>query len=225
MSQAHAPDGEGLGPHGAQTLAEGITALGLELDATVQARLLAFGRLLLKWNRVYNLTALRTPEEVLTHHLLDSLAVIPCVQPFQHMLDVGSGAGLPGCVLALARPDWAIHSVDAVQKKISFQQQACIDLKPAQFVPIHARIETLRLPFPVDALISRAFASIEDFIRLAGPLLVPGGHLYAMKGALPQAELDRLPHGWALEAITPLTVPGLQAQRHLIRLKKEALPS
>jgi 16S rRNA (guanine527-N7)-methyltransferase len=209
-----------LGPACAQRLSEGADALGLSLSAEAHARLLAFGALLLKWNRVYNLTAIRSPEEVVTHHLLDALSVIPHLCPFEGLLDVGSGAGIPGLVLALTHPDWPIASVDAVQKKISFQQQVCIALKPPRFVPLHGRVERLKPPFPVDALISRAFASLNDFVELAGGLLPVGGRLYAMKGQRPDEELASLPAGWALEMVRPLNVPGLNAQRHLVVLSR-----
>jgi 16S rRNA (guanine527-N7)-methyltransferase len=189
------------------------------------ARLLAFGELLLKWNRVYNLTAIRDPREIVTHHLLDSLAVLPWANRLRTLADVGSGAGLPGIPLALACPGLTVYSIEAVGKKASFQQQAKIELRLDNLVILSRRAETIRAAdFPgggVEGVISRAFSSLTDLAQLAGHWLKDGGALYAMKGALPQAEIAALPAGWRLEATHPLTVPGLQAERHLLVLRQK----
>ncbi len=214
----------------ASALAEGADALGLALPAAVQARLLAFGELLLKWNRIYNLTALRRPEEVVTHHLLDSLAVLPHLAAVERLADIGSGGGLPGIALAIARPEWAVSSIEAVNKKASFQQQAKIELRLANFTVFNARVENVGVEdaFPDLAcsgaarsgVISRAFSSLADFVRLAGHLAGPSGCLYAMKGTYPADEIDTLPAGWEVRETIALAVPGLDAERHLIVLAR-----
>ncbi len=213
----------------AGTLAEGAAALGLALPAAEQARLLAFGELLLKWNRVYNLTALRRPEEVVTHHLLDSLAVLPHLADVERLADIGSGGGLPGIALAIARPEWAVSSIEAVNKKASFQQQAKIELRLANFTVLNARVENVSMEgafsglagsMACDGVISRAFSSLADFVRLAGHLVGLSGCLYAMKGAHPADEIDALPAGWAVRETIALTVPGLGAERHLVVLAR-----
>lgn len=203
-------------------LAEGIAALGLDLPADAQEKLAAFLALLVKWNKTYNLTAIRDPDEMITQHLLDSLAVLPVLQKsvlvgrrFQ-LADIGSGAGLPGLVLAIARPDWAITSVEAIEKKAAFQRQVKIELDLAN-VSIHCgRVEDLKQSF--DAVVSRAFASLADFVRLAGHL---SGNLWAMKGAYPADEIAVLPVGWRLAVHRELQVPGLSAARCLLQLERE----
>lgn len=198
------------------TLSEGLTALGLDLPAAAQQQLLAFRDLLLKWNRTYNLTALRDPEQAISHHLLDSLAILPHVGPGP-LLDVGSGGGLPGIPLAIARPQLAVDMVDTVQKKATFLQQAAIELGLKNVSAHHARVEEMHGQYA--QISSRAFAEIGLFISLTRHLLAPGGHWLAMKGVRPDAELQALPADIAVEAIIPLAVPGLDAERHLIILK------
>ncbi|MCB1956286.1 MAG: 16S rRNA (guanine(527)-N(7))-methyltransferase RsmG [Rhodocyclaceae bacterium] len=201
-------------------LAQGVEALGLDLGPAAQARLLAYARLLLKWNRVYNLTAIRNPSEVVSHHLLDSLSVLPWIDSVVRLADVGSGGGLPGIPLAIARPDLQVVSVEAVGKKASFQQQARIELGLDNFQPVHGRIED-QPGGEFDAVISRAFADVGDFVRLSLPMLAPGGRLLAMKGAFPDEELASLPGGLRVERSVELTVPFLDARRHLIILKPD----
>ena len=209
-------------------LTESIATLGIrpaESAPELPERLLAFGELLLKWNRVYNLTAIRDPREIVTHHLLYSLAVLPWVSRLRTLADIGSGAGLPGIPLALACPDLTIYSIEAVGKKASFQQQAKIELRLDNLTILNRRAETIRAAdFPgggVEGVISRAFSSLADFARLAGHWVKEGGALYAMKGALPQAEIAALPAGWQFEAAHPLMVPGLEAERHLLVLRQK----
>jgi len=202
-------------------LAEGIAALGLDLPAGAEDRLAAYLALLVKWNKVYNLTAIRDPREMVTHHLLDSLAVLPVLEKSAlagrcvRLADIGSGAGLPGIVLAIARPGWSITSVEAVEKKAAFQRQAKIELGLDNVVVHCGRVEELRDTF--DAAISRAFASLADFVGLAGHL---APCLWAMKGVYPADEVAALPAGWQLAASQELGVPGLGAQRHLLRLER-----
>ncbi|THF60177.1 16S rRNA (guanine(527)-N(7))-methyltransferase RsmG [Pseudothauera rhizosphaerae] len=202
-------------------LAKGLAALGLDLPAGTQERLIAFGELLLKWNRVYNLTALRAPEEVVTHHLLDSLAVLPHLAGVERLADIGSGAGLPGIALAVVRPELEVVSVETVNKKAAFQQQAKIELGLANFRVENQRVEKLAADRPFDGVISRAFAELALFVELAGHLVAPGGRIFAMKGVYPAEEIARLPAGWQVAAIHRLAVPGLDAERHLIILQRD----
>lgn len=204
-----------LTPYAGQ-LADGIAALGLDIPAATQARLIAFGELLLKWNKVYNLTAIRAPQEVITHHLLDSLAVLPYLSAVTRLADIGSGGGLPGIPLAIVRPELGVTSVETVNKKATFQQQAKIELGLANFQPVNARVENLKPEQPCDGVISRAFSSLKDFVELSGHLVGDGGALYAMKGVRPDDEVAALPAGWTVRATHPLAVPGLEAERHLL---------
>ena len=209
----------------ATELTEGIAALGIDPVPELPARLLAFGELLLKWNRVYNLTAIHNPREIITHHLLDSLAVLPWINHLRTLADIGSGAGLPGIPIALACPGLTVVSIETVGKKASFQQQAKITLQLDNLTIINRRAETIHATdFPddgVDGAISRAFSSLANFARLAGHWIKDGGTLYAMKGTLPQAEIAALPAEWQLTASRPLTVPGLEAERHLLLLRRK----
>lgn len=198
------------------TLAAGLTALGIALPEAAQLKLLAFRDLLLKWNRTYNLTALRDPQQVISHHLLDALAILPHVGAGP-LLDVGSGGGLPGIPLAIARPDLSVTLVDTVQKKATFLQQAAIELELKSVAVHHARVEEMRGQYA--QISSRAFAELARFISLTHHLLAPGGRWLAMKGARPDDEIKALPAGSEVEAIIPLAVPGLDAERHLIILK------
>ncbi len=198
------------------TLADGLAELGIALPDAVQRQLLAFRDLLLKWNKTYNLTALRDPDQAISHHLLDSLAILPHVGAGP-LLDVGSGGGLPGIPLAIARPELAVAMVDTVQKKASFLQQASIELGLKNVTVHHARVEEMQGQYA--QISSRAFAEIGLFVSLTRHLLAPGGRWLAMKGVRPDAELKALPADVTVEAILPLTVPGLAAERHLIILK------
>jgi len=198
------------------SLAAGLADLGIALPEAAQHKLLAFRDLLLKWNRTYNLTALRDPDQAISHHLLDSLAILPHVGP-DPLLDVGSGGGLPGIPLAIARPELAVSMVDTVQKKATFLLQAAIELGLANVTAHHARVE--EMPGQYAQISSRAFAELGLFVSLTRHLLAPGGRWLAMKGVRPDAELQALPADIAVDAIIPLTVPGLAAERHLIILK------
>lgn len=212
-----------LQPCAAQ-LADGIAALGLALPQETVDRLLAFGELLLKWNKVYNLTAIRNPQEVITHHLLDSLAVLPYLTTVNRLADIGSGGGLPGVVLAIVRPALVVSSIETVGKKASFQQQAQIELGLGNFSVLNKRVEQVRadsLPGgAAEGVISRAFSSLADFVNLSGHLLAEGGALYAMKGVNPADEVAALPAGWAVAETHALVVPGLDAGRHLLVIRR-----
>lgn len=208
----------------AARLDAGIAALGLSLPVEAPERLLAYLDLLKKWNKTYNLTAIRDENEMLTQHLLDSLSVLSILkksalaerQGLCRLADVGSGAGLPGIPLAIAWPELRVTLIDTVDKKTAFQRQAKIELGLASVEVVGGRVEALPAG-GFDAVISRAFAELADFVNLAGHL---ADRLYAMKGALPEDEIARLPAGWRVAEVLPLTVPGLDARRHLIVLEK-----
>ena len=204
----------------AELLSRGLAALGIDLPEGARERLLAYAALLTKWNKVYNLTAIRDPDEIVTHHLLDSLAVLPHLAAMSTLADVGSGGGLPGIALAIARPELVVTSIETVNKKASFQQQVRIELGLANFQPLCARVENVRPAAPFDGVISRAFSDLTDFVGLAGHLIAPEGRLYAMKGVYPQGEIAALPPGWAVDQSIELQVPELPAERHLIVLKR-----
>ncbi|SDJ37216.1 16S rRNA (guanine(527)-N(7))-methyltransferase RsmG [Variovorax sp. OV700] len=206
------------------TLRQGAAALGLALSDIQAEQLLSYGTLMLKWNKVYNLTALRDAASVLTHHLLDSLAAVP---PLQRewagegkLLDVGSGGGLPGVVIAIIRPDLQVSCLDAVAKKAAFVQQVAAELELPNLRGLHARVESLAGSYEV--ISSRAFASLPDFFDGSAHLLAPGGVWLAMKGKVPTEELAVLPAGIAVFHVEQLTVPGLDAERCIVWARKEA---
>lgn len=200
-----------------QLLDEGLSALGLDLPASARSTLLAYREELEKWNAAYNLTAVREPAAMVTRHLLDSLAVLPYVGAGP-LLDVGAGAGLPGLVLAIARPELAVTSLDSNGKKTRFMRHAVRALGLANAEVAEARVEAYvpAAPFPV--VVSRAFASLADFVTGTRHLLAPGGQWVAMKGKLEPAELSALPTGCRIEATHRLRVPGLAEHRHAVIL-------
>jgi len=198
----------------AEELQHGIAQLGLALDADAQGKLLDYLALLHKWNKVYNLTAIRDPQQMVSNHLLDSLAVMPHLWAGR-WLDVGSGAGLPGLVLAVAQPDWQFTLLDSNGKKTSFVQQAVIELG-LQNVSVHcARVEEWQPVERFDGIISRAFSELGEFLRSTRHLVAQQGRWVAMKG-VPQQELAGVPDGCRVERIIPLQVPGLHAARSLV---------
>ncbi|HJV26774.1 MAG TPA: 16S rRNA (guanine(527)-N(7))-methyltransferase RsmG [Aromatoleum sp.] len=207
----------------AMTLERGLAELCLDFSPEVQAKLLAFAALLQKWNKVYNLTSIRDAGQVLTHHLLDSLAMLPHLSGIARLADVGSGGGLPGIPLAIAtqsrEPALAISSIETVNKKATFQQQAKIELGLGNFTVLNERVENVRPAVPFDAVISRAFSELTDFVTLTAHLLRPGGRFLAMKGVYPDDEIARLPSAFRVVEVRQLTVPGLGAERHLIILE------
>jgi 16S rRNA (guanine527-N7)-methyltransferase len=200
-------------------LADGVGELGLDLPSKTQEKILAFLQLLARWNRVYNLTARRSPQEWMAHHVLDSLAVLPHVRG-PTLLDVGSGAGLPGLILAMARPDWRVVSVETVDKKASFQRQAVAELGLANVRIEACRIEELALSDKADTVIARAFTSLGEFVTLTRNLLKPGGQWAAMKGRLPRAEIAALPADVKVCQVLALKVPGLNAERCIVLMEK-----
>lgn len=203
----------------ADRLAHGLEKLGIGLDSDTRQRLLAYGALLMKWNRVYNLTAIRDEAAMVDLHLLDSLAILPYVD-FPAIADIGSGGGLPGIPLAICRPQMAVTLVETVGKKASFLQQAKIELKLDNLTVHNLRVENLQPATPFPAVISRAFASIEDFLTLTEHLAGPDGLWLAMKGVYPQEELDVMPKTFSLRETHRLQVPGVDAERHLLFISR-----
>ena len=208
-------------------LRHGVDALGLVLTDAQIGALLEYMALIQKWTRVYNLTAVRDPEEMLTHHVLDSLAVVaPLRGQLQSMgldesirlLDVGAGAGLPGVVLAICCPTMVVHCVDTVAKKAAFIQQAAVSLKLPLLSGIHARVESLTDPYSV--VTSRAFASLADFTLWSKGALAEQGVWMGMKGKNPEAEVAQLPADVAVFHVEPLAVPGLGAERCIVWMRK-----
>jgi len=206
----------------AGALREGLNQLGLALSPAQQQQLLDYLDLLGKWNKVYNLTAVRDPQQMLTQHLLDCLAVVqPLTQRLPHaqsVLDVGAGGGLPAVVLAVACPQWQVSAVDTVAKKAAFIQTAAHSLGLPNLRGIHARVEDLAEGY--DLVCSRAFASLADFTSWSAAALKPGGVWMAMKGRVPDEELAALPPGVRVDEVQLLQVPGLEAQRCVVWMRQ-----
>ena len=199
-------------------LAAGIAALGLTLPEGAEIKLLAYLALLDKWNRVYNLTAVREAERMVSHHLLDSLAAVPYFQG-KTVLDVGSGGGLPGIPLAIARPELRVTLIDSIAKKTAFLLQAKAELGLNNLNVVTSRVEAYRPEGLFDVITSRAFSDLKEFVTLTRHLLKPAGRWLAMKGLMPHEEIASLP-GWVrVSANYDLAVPGLEASRHLIVLE------
>ena len=210
----------------AETLSQGLAALGLSLSPAQQDSLLNYLALLQKWNKVYNLTAVRAQEDMLTHHLLDSLtSIAPLRRVLDQMalthsptvLDVGSGGGLPGVVMAITCPEVQVTCVDTVAKKAAFIQQVAAELRLSNLQGVHARVESLAGPF--DVICSRAFASLADFTAWSRQALRPGGVWLAMKGKHPETEIQALPSDITVFHVEPLQVPGLEAERCIVWMR------
>ncbi|MFM0338818.1 16S rRNA (guanine(527)-N(7))-methyltransferase RsmG [Paraburkholderia fungorum] len=208
----------------APLLEDGVRELGLDLSDAQLGKLLDYVALLSKWNAVYNLTAIRDPRQMLIQHILDSLSIVPHLasRGVSSVLDVGSGGGLPGIVLAVVLPDWTVTVNDIVHKKTAFQAQAKAELGLANLSVVTGRVETLRpgaeVPAKFDVIVSRAFAELADFVTLARHLVAEQGAIWAMKGVRPDSEIERLPAGAHVEQIIRLNVPSLDAERHLIKV-------
>lgn len=201
-------------------LEEGIRRLGLALPEGAVDALLAYLAMLVKWNQAYNLTAVRDPAEMVTRHLLDSLAVAPHMRG-ERIIDVGTGAGLPGIPLAIAFPERSFTLLDSNSKKTRFLIQARAELGLANVEVVHSRVEAYRPGQGFDCIMTRAYASIADILSSSGHLLSEGGEFLAMKGAVPEQELAAMPAGWRSQELIALQVPGLaQEQRHLLRIVK-----
>lgn len=199
-------------------LAEGLKQLGLDLAPDVQAQLLKFAGLLHKWNKVHNLTAIREPLKMVTHHLLDSLAVLPYVSGGR-LADVGSGGGLPGIPLAIEKPGLAITLLDSNHKKAVFLRQAVIDLGLKNVEVVGERVEQFRPEHLFDTVISRAFSDLAEFVKLTRHLLAADGRFLAMKGVYPHEEIAALPPDIKVEQVVSLEVPELGAKRHLVVMR------
>jgi 16S rRNA (guanine527-N7)-methyltransferase len=209
----------------AAPLAGGLRALSLSLPAETQGRLLQYLRLVAQWNRVYNLTAVREPAAMLTQHLLDCLAIVPSLRRHlqgraARILDVGSGAGLPGVVLALCEPAWSVTCVDAVAKKASFIRQVAAELCIPNLEARHERVEAMATK-PFDLITSRAFASLADFVALTRERLAPGACWVAMKAQVTAEEKGALPRNVVVFHVEPLRVPGLDAARCLVWMRQD----
>ena len=201
-----------------EQLAAGIAQMRLDISPAQQQKLLDYLALLQKWNKTYNLTALRDPAQMISHHLLDSLTILPYLANAQSMIDVGSGGGMPAIPAAICRPDLRITMVDANSKKNTFLRQAIIELGLDNAAVSSSRVEDWQ-DNQADIVTSRAFAELADFVRLTRHLLGENGHWAAMKGVYPQDELFRLPENVAAYQIDPVHVPTLNAERHIVLLR------
>jgi 16S rRNA (guanine527-N7)-methyltransferase len=204
----------------AALLAQGLAALNIDLSATQQASILQYVALLNKWNKVYNLTAVREPERMIGLHMLDSLAVLPHLARVKRVLDVGTGGGLPGIALAIARADMHVTMLDSLQKKTTFVRQAIGELSLANATVVCERVEQFKPAEKFDVVISRAFAELTDFVNGAAHLLADDGRMFAMKGVNPVDEISRLPAGFEVERVIELNVPQVEGKRHLVVIKK-----
>ena len=195
-------------------LIKGLEQLGLTLADAAQQQLLDYLALLQKWNKVHNLISRKESDNLVVRHLLDSLVALPYING-SRVVDVGSGAGLPGIPLAIACPQSHFTLLDCNSKKAGFRNQAVIELGLKNVAVVDARAEEFRPEQGFDSVISRAFATIADMLTVAGHLAVPGGKFLALKGVYPEQELAELPDGYQLEVVHPLDVPFLGAERHL----------
>ena len=198
-------------------LEQGIAALGLRLPAAAVEQLLDYQALLERWNGAYNLTAVRDPAEMITRHILDSLAILPFVQG-ESLVDIGTGPGVPGIVLAIAAPGRDMLLVDSNGKKVRFLREAIRSLKLLGVRAVQQRVE--EVPGQFDCVTARAFASLPDMLRWGGHLLAPDGIWLAMKGKHPDEELAGVPAAFVVQEIRALSVPGLEGERHLVMLSR-----
>ena len=200
-------------------LEAGLATLGL--DQALAAPLLDYLALLQRWNATYNLTAIRDPRQMVTLHLLDSLAMHPHVAGIDTLADLGTGPGLPGIPLALAFPGLQVTLVESSGKKARFLREAVRTLRLGNARVAESRAEALDEPGAYSAISARALATLADILAVGGHLLAPGGRLLAMKGVRPDAEIAALPAGWRAQAVHPLRVPGLAAERHLVVVERQ----
>ena len=201
------------------TLDTGLERLGLDLPAAARQKLLDYVALIAKWNQVHNLTAIREPVKMVTHHLLDSLALLTVIDgPAKRLVDVGSGAGLPGIPLAIARPDWSVTLLDSNHKKGVFLQQAVSELGLSNATVVVDRVEAFRPEGGFDYVVSRAFSDLPEFAELSRHLRAAGGALLAMKGVYPYEEVLQLSPEIGTVEVIRLDVPGVDAERHLVSI-------
>ena len=226
-----AVDRAAVGMKGALDLDLGLSELGAvsadtaSLPRGARDRFVSYLELLAKWNRTYNLTAIREPERMVTHHVLDALAVLPHLpdesrHPGLRVLDVGSGGGVPAIPLAIARPSWRVVALDSNHKKGAFLQQAVIELRLSNVEVVIARVEDYLPPAPFDVVIARAFSDLATFVEAGARHLAEHGQLVAMKGVYPDEEIAQLPAAFRVVAAPVLAVPGVHAQRHLIVMER-----
>jgi 16S rRNA (guanine527-N7)-methyltransferase len=208
----------------AHVLDDGIAEMGLNVAPEQRTQLMDYLALMAKWNGVYNLTSLRDPMQMVTHHLLDSLAAVPAFFGARNVLDVGAGGGLPGIVLAITRPDMKVSLIDTVHKKTAFLTQVKAELGLANVTVYTMKVQDLKAG-PFDVITSRAFADLSDFVNWSGHLLAEGGKFIALKGVAPAEEQERLPGEWKVQELRPLSVAKLGAERHLVFIEKSAQPS
>jgi 16S rRNA (guanine527-N7)-methyltransferase len=209
----------------AQVLAEGIAEMQLDVSPAQQEQLLDYLALMFKWNSVYNLTSLRDPMQMVTHHLLDSLAAVPAFAGAKNVLDVGAGGGLPGIVLAVTRPDMKVSMIDTVHKKTAFLTQVKAQLGLANVTVHTMKVQELAVSDKFDVITSRAFADLSDFVNWSSHLLAEQGRYIALKGVAPQDEQQRLPAAWRVAKVEPLQVPRLGAERHLVFIERVINPA
>jgi len=206
----------------AKVLADGIADMQLDVSPEQQTKLMSYLQLMHKWNAVYNLTSLRDPMQMVTHHLLDSLAAVPAFANAHNVLDVGAGGGLPGTVLAITRPDMKVAMIDTVHKKTAFLTQVKAELGLSNVTVHTMKVQDLQVSDKFDVITSRAFADLSDFVNWSGHLLAEGGKFIALKGVAPSEERERLPQEWKVTDLQPLQVPRLGAERHLVFIERTA---
>ena len=204
----------------AQVLKDGIDEMDLPLWAAQREQLMDYLALMAKWNGVYNLTSLRDPMQMVTHHLLDSLAAVPAFASAHNVLDVGAGGGLPGIVLAICRPDMKLAMIDTVHKKTAFLTQVKAELGLSNVTVYTMKVQDLAVRDKFDVITSRAFADLSDFVNWSGHLLAEGGRFIALKGTAPSEERERVPQEWRVSSLEPLQVPRLGAERHLVHIER-----
>jgi len=198
-------------------LSTGLEQLEICCGSDIQDKLISYVYILEKWNRTYNLTAIRQTTKMVTYHLLDSLSVLPYVKG-PNIVDVGAGAGLPGIPIAILLPEYEVTLVDSNAKKTRFMQQVVSELNLINVGVVHSRVEDLPSNLQYDSVISRAFAAVNDMLNVAGRLCKPDGKILAMKGVKPKAEIEDILSGFRLEKMIKLMIPGLDAQRHLLQI-------
>jgi 16S rRNA (guanine527-N7)-methyltransferase len=205
-------------------LNEGAAKLTISLSARQIDKLLDYLALLVKWNSVYNLTSVRDPQQMVIQHLLDAMSALFAFKGAKKVLDVGTGGGLPGIVIAIwameAEPEMQVHLIDTVKKKTAFLTQVKAELGLEQVTVLSGHVEKLVSENTFDVITSRAFAELIDFVNLSGHLLEQDGSMIALKGKMPDEEIQRLPLAWRVEKVESLSVPGMQADRHLVWIKK-----
>lgn len=204
-----------------ELLDNGVAILQLKLDSNQCSKLMLYLNLLIKWNAVYNLTSVRNPVDMVKQHLLDSLAAVSSFNQATNILDVGSGGGLPGIVLAIVYPNTKVALIDTVNKKTAFLKQVKAELDLNNITVYTGRVEHLNVNELFDVITSRAFSELSNFVGWAGHLLTPEGNMIALKGQFPKNEIEMLPFGWKIKKVQEVNVPGLNAQRHLLWLVRK----